>query len=84
MEGATAEAHRSLVTVAVAITDEAEATIESGTTEVTALKAEFGAPPESVLWVIARDGTKKQLGDHESYDVKEGDRFEAIFRGGVS
>jgi hypothetical protein len=80
----------ALVTVALTITDENgnsqthEKSIPGGSTKVTELKSELGVPAESALWVIAKSGKKKQLGDHESHNVKEGDRFEALVRGGVS
>jgi hypothetical protein len=34
--------------------------------------------------VITNAGKKHQLGDHEKHNVKEGDRYEALVRGGVS
>ena len=41
-------------------------------------------PEDSALWVIDKAGKKKVLGDHETHDVKEGDHFEALVKGGVS
>jgi hypothetical protein len=83
------DASRHIVEVVLVTTDE-EGTpqttnpeIASGPTKVTTLKAELGIPEESALWVI-RHGKKKPLGDHETFDVKAGDHFEAIVRGGVS
>jgi hypothetical protein len=90
MEAATAQPHRTLVTVALTLTDEngntqtEEKNIPGGPTKVTDLKAELGVPAESALWVIQKSGKKKQLGDHETHDVKEGDHYEALVRGGVS
>lgn len=90
MEATTTHTHHALVTVALTITDENGNTktenksIPRGHTKVVELKAELGVPPESALWVIAKSGRKKQLGDHETHDVKEGDRYEALVRGGVS
>ncbi len=82
--------HRHLVQVELVTTDEqgdtqtATLEIDSGPTKVTALKSELGIPEDSALWVIHADGKRKPLGDHETYNVKAGDRFEAIVRGGVS
>lgn len=90
MEAATARTKPDLVTVALTITDENgnsqtdEKSIPGGPTKVTDLKAELGVPAESALWVIAKSGKKKQLGDHETHNVKQNDRYEAIVRGGVS
>lgn len=84
-----AEASRHLVEVVLVTTNEEGETqtthpeIESGPTKVTTLKAELGIPEDSALWVI-QHGKKKPLGDHETFDVKAGDHFEAIVRGGVS
>jgi hypothetical protein len=84
-----AEAARRLVEVVLATTNEngesqtTHPEINSGPTKVTALKAELGIPEDSALWVI-QHGKKKPLGDHETFNVKEGDHFEAIVRGGVS
>jgi hypothetical protein len=85
-----AEERRHLVEVALEITTEdgdtqtVAKTIESGTTEVTVLKTELGVPEEASLWVIRKDGKKKQLANHEKHDVKEGDRYQTIIPGGVS
>jgi hypothetical protein len=78
------------VKVTLTITDENGNTqtetksIRGGPTKVVELKAELGVPEESALWVIEKSGKKHQLGDHETHDVKEDDRFEALVRGGVS
>jgi hypothetical protein len=84
------EAHRHLVEVSLEITNEegeSQTTtlkIEAGPTKVTVLKSELGIAEEASLWVIEKNGKKKPLGDHETHDVKEGDRFQALVRGGVS
>jgi hypothetical protein len=59
-------------------------TIQSGPTKVTALKSELGIAEEATLWVIQKDGKKKLLADHETHHVKQGDRYQALVRGGVS
>ena len=90
MEAATANTQHATVSVVLTITDENGATqtegksIPGGPTKVDELKAELGVPTASALWVIDKSGHKKQLGDHESHDVKAGDRYEALVRGGVS
>lgn len=90
MEAATARTKPALVTVVLTITDEngntqtEKKSIPGGPTKVTELKAELGVPAESALWVIANAGKKKQLGDHETHNVKQDDQYEALVRGGVS
>ena len=90
MEAATAPTHHKLVTVELTLTDEhgAEQTeekkIPGGPTEVVKLKVELGVPAESALWVIEKHGKKHQLADHVKHNVKEGDHYEALVRGGVS
>jgi sulfur carrier protein ThiS len=90
MEAAAVGKRHKLVSVTITLTDEngesqtEEKAIEGGPTEVVALKAELGVPPESALWVVQRNGKKKQLADHAKHNVKEGDRYEALVRGGVS
>lgn len=82
--------HQRLVEVSLTTTDENGTTkvesksIPGGPTEVLHLKAELGVPPETALWVVRKNGKKSQLADHESHNVKEGDRYEALVRGGVS
>ena len=89
MEAATC-AHKASVEVSLTVTDEngstqvVEDTVDGGPTPVQELKAELGVPVESALWVVQRNGKKKQLADHETHNVKAGDRFEALVRGGVS
>jgi hypothetical protein len=86
----TAATTRHQVTVTLGITDDqgttqtVEKTIDAGATSVTVLKAELGVPEDSSLWVIGRDGRKRVLADHETYDVHEGDHFEALVKGGIS
>jgi hypothetical protein len=81
---------RQQVTVTLGVTDEqgntqtVDKAIDAGPTRVTELKAELGVPEDSSLWVIGRDGRKRVLADHESYDVRAGDHFEALVKGGVS
>jgi hypothetical protein len=90
MEAAAARTKPALVTVSLTITDEngdtqiEEKRIPDGPTKVTDLKAELGVPAESALWVIAKSGKRKQLGDHETHNVKQDDRYETLVRGGVS
>jgi hypothetical protein len=78
------------VTVTLTLSDEngntqtENKTIPGGPTKVDTLKAELGVPAETALWVINPAGKKHQLGDHETHNVKEGDRYEALVRGGVS
>jgi hypothetical protein len=90
VEAATVQPRPRLVTVTLTITDEngnaqtEDKTISGGPTKVMDLKAELGVPAESALWVIQKSGKKKQLGDHETHNVKDGDRYEAIVKGGVS
>lgn len=83
-------AHRHPVEVSLEITNEeggsqtTTLTIESGPTKVTVLKSEIGIAEDASLWVIQKNGKKKPLGDHETHNVKEGDRYQALVRGGVS
>jgi len=58
--------------------------IPKGKIEVGALKTELGVPPEDSLWVVRANGKIVQLADHEEHNVKQGDRFEVVGRGGVS
>jgi hypothetical protein len=87
---ADASNEHGTVSVTLTISDENGSTqtetksLRGGPTKVVELKAELGVPEESVLWVIEKSGKKHQLGDHETHDVEEGDRFEALVRGGVS
>lgn len=79
-----------IVTVTLGITTEdgqtqtLEKEIPSGTTKVPELKDELGVPEDSSLWVIEKSGKKKLLGEHETHNVKAGDHYEALVKGGVS
>lgn len=79
-----------LVTVTLVLSDPQgntqieDKSIAAGPTNVTELKGELGVPPESALWLISKTEKKKQLGDHETHNVKAGDRYEALVRGGIS
>jgi sulfur carrier protein ThiS len=64
-------------------TDEAKEILK-GKTEAAVLKTELGVPPEDSLWVVRANGKIAQLADHEEHNVKQGDRFEVVGRGGVS
>jgi hypothetical protein len=82
---------RHEVTVFVTVVDDAtnesheqDRQIESGATKVELIKEELGVPAASALWVLGGDGRSHQLADHSDYDVREGDRFDVIVRGGVS
>jgi len=88
---AVAEKHHQLVEVSVGITDEESGTtqtvtleIEGGPTPVPELKSELGIESANALWVVAKNGKKKALSDHETHNVKAGDHYEAIVKGGVS
>lgn len=86
MEAGVASDTRKLVSVTLAVTKEDGETeiVEAGRTPVTQLKQELGVPENCVLWVIEKDGRPKPLGDHEHFDVKAGDHFVALVKGGVS
>jgi hypothetical protein len=58
--------------------------IPKGETAVAVLKEELGVPAELALWVIRKNGKRKQLADHETHEVKAGDTFMVITRGGIS
>jgi hypothetical protein len=79
------------VDVTIGVTDEDTGetqtntlTIPGGPTPVPELKAELGIEGASALWVVERNGKKKALSDHQEQNVKEGDHYEAIVKGGVS
>lgn len=61
-----------------------ESTIPSGPTKVPDLKAALNVPAEASLWLVQPNGKPKQLVDHATHNVKAGDKFETIVRGGVS
>ena len=86
---ATAKAKEKLVNVTLVVKQGDEVTTETkqvakGKTDVSVLKEELGVSAEDSLWVVRPNGKLKQLGDHEEHQVKEGDRYEVIARGGVS
>jgi len=61
-----------------------ERQIPKGKTEVTVLKEELEVPAELSLWLIDENGRRERLADHETHNVKKGDRFLVIRPGGVS
>lgn len=79
-----------LVEVFLETTDQDGATrvetlsIERGPTKVEVLMSELGVADALSLWVIKKDGRPKPLAPHETHDVKEGDRYQALVPGGVS
>ena len=85
-----AAAKHDQVTVVLMLSDEQgnsqeqSFTLDSGPIKVSGLKALLGVPAESSLWVIQKNGKRKQLADHQNHNVKEGDRFEALVKGGIS
>lgn len=88
---AVAEQKSDLVTVTEGLTDEETGATETrtleiagGPTKVPVLKEELGIASTDGLWVVEKNGKKKPLADHETHNVKEGDHFEAIVKGGVS
>lgn len=60
-----------------------ERSIPSGPTPVPTLKEELGVPAEESLFLV-RHGKRKLLADHEHHNVKAGDHFEYVGKGGVS
>jgi hypothetical protein len=88
---AVAEHKNQLVSVTEGLTNEETGATEtrtleipSGATKVPELKTELGIAATDALWVVEKGGKKKALADHESHNVKEGDHFEALVKGGVS
>jgi hypothetical protein len=88
---AVAEQKHQLVEVTVGVTDEETGDtqtntleIPSGPTPVPQLKNKLGIAGASALWVVEKNGKKKVLSDHQQHNVKEGDHYEAIVKGGVS
>jgi hypothetical protein len=88
---AVVETKPELVEVTVDITNEdtGETRTENlrilgGPTPVPELKTELGVDDTAVLWVVEKDGKTKPLADHENFNVKAGDHFIAIVKGGVS
>lgn len=91
---AVAEQHgghqHDLVGVTLTITDEdgnpttIEKEIHEGPTPVPELKAELGVPETESLFLI-RDGKRpKLLADHEDHNVKAGDHYDVVSKGGAS
>jgi hypothetical protein len=86
----TAEKKQETVTVTLGITTDDGQTqtltksIPGGAMNVPTLKEELGVPADSSLWVVEKDGKKKVLANHESHNVKEGDHYEALVKGGIS
>jgi hypothetical protein len=86
---ATTEKHTKLVQVTVTITDASGTTttqekeIPSGPTDVPVLKMELGVAEADSLFFV-REKKKQLLADHEQHNVKEGDHFEVVSKGGVS
>ena len=85
------ERHGAPVKVTITITDQdgasetREVSIPSGPTKVPKLKAELDVPAEASLWVTRREGGKpKHLVDHATHNVKAGDMFSTVVKGGVS
>jgi len=83
--------HHKLVEVTLITVDEEsgeqveeEKLVEKGKTPVRKLKEELGVEPELALWSIDKHDKRTRLGDHETVDVKKGDRFVVIRSGGVS
>ena len=89
-EAAAAAHHPEQVTVTLTVVnnegqshDESKS-IDAGPTKVTELKVELGVAAEDALWVTEKNGKPKQLADHETHNVKAGDHYRAIVKGGVS
>lgn len=84
------EKHGEPVEVKLTITDDqgnsttSEKEIPSGPTEVTALKQELGVPETESLFLVREGKKPKLLADHEKHNVKEGDHFEVVGKGGAS
>lgn len=81
--------HDKLVTVTLTITDDQgntttiEREIAEGPTPVPTLKEELGVSAADSLFIV-KHGKPKMLADHEKHNVKEGDHFEVVSKGGVS
>jgi hypothetical protein len=86
---AAAEKHDRPVEVTITITDAdgntttEEKTIPDGPTSVPTLKQELGVADADSLFIV-KDGKKKLLPDHEKHNVKAGDHYEVVSKGGVS
>jgi hypothetical protein len=82
--------HDEPVEVTLTVTDDdgntttTEKEIPEGPTPVPTLKQELGVPDADSLFLL-KDGKKpKPLVDHESHNVKAGDHFDAVGKGGAS
>src|SRR4051812_23163539 len=82
--------HSETVTITLVVDDTEggtqtlEITRASGPTKVPDLRAALAVPAESSLWLVRPNDKPKQLVDHATHNVKAGDRFETIVKGGVS
>ena len=82
--------HGEPTVVTLVVTDEEgqtqtlDKTIATGPTKVPELKTELGVPAEASLWLARPNEKPKQLPDHATHNVKAGDRFETVVKGGVS
>jgi hypothetical protein len=88
---ASAAPKHEQVTVTLGATNEDDGTIQNvqvmipgGPTRVPDLKAELQIAGASALWVVEKNGRKKALADHQTHNVKEGDHYEALVKGGIS
>jgi hypothetical protein len=87
-----ADAHKvHLVEVTIEVTDEENGETQTtthqiprGETPVPTLETELGITEVEQLWVIQKDGTRKPLASHEKTDVRAGDRYQAVVKGGIS
>jgi hypothetical protein len=88
VEDDAAKRHTVEVTISITSADGETTTttkeITSGNTKVSEIKVELEVPAEDTLWVINEKGKKHQLNDNGRHEVKAGDHYEAIPRGGVS
>ena len=82
--------HPKLVEVTLTVTGPdgntttTEKEIPAGETPVLTLKQELGVPATESLFLVNKDGKRKLLADHEHHNVKAGDHFEVVGKGGVS
>jgi hypothetical protein len=79
------------VEVTIEVTDEENGETQTSThqiprgeTPVPTLEAELGITDVEQLWVIKKDGTRKPLASHEKTNVRAGDRYQAVVKGGIS
>ena len=82
--------HDQLVEVTLTITDDSgnttttEKEIPEGETPVPTLKQELGVAETDSLFLLKKNGKRELLADHKHHNVKAGDRFEVVGKGGVS